>query len=339
MQSIDLNLASRPFKNNTLLWVGHCTAILLLMMFTVWNVRTFREHSRMLDALRAQLGTTESEFQLLDLRDQRARSQISSFDMETLAIQAYRANQVIDWQAFSWTRLFNRMAQVQPYDVKMVAIRPIFHGGQREVERATGEPRPEGVPVLIEGIGKNHEAVFELHDSLQADPYFSRVYPERMNRIPGGEILFKLRFVYLPEREDEQAEAPEAQLAHAEGQAEAGPVDGVPEGSGSATGAEPGRTPDVQEVEDEWAGAGEADTGAAPVTEPADGEPEPAAGAGSPAGKGSPESGQAASPGTQADEKIEQSGEATRVRPPADSGPGASGAEPGRPPAGEEKGS
>ena len=44
MRAIDLNLASRPFKNNTLLWAGYLVAFALLALFTAWNIVTWREH-------------------------------------------------------------------------------------------------------------------------------------------------------------------------------------------------------------------------------------------------------------------------------------------------------
>jgi hypothetical protein len=225
MPALDLNLASRPFKNNTLLWLGHCAGIVLLIAFTFWSARNYREHSRLLDELNDFLGTTENQFQQLELRDQHARRAIAEFDLEALEIQAGKANQVIDWQAFSWTRLFNRMAEVQPNNVKMIAIRPIFRTGRRAVEgELAGEPQPQGVPVLVEGIGRNDEAYYELQDALLASPHFSRVDPERLVRTASGEYLFKLRFLYLPElapSSDPEAEAA-AQVA-SESKAEPGP--------------------------------------------------------------------------------------------------------------------
>jgi hypothetical protein len=45
MQALELNLASRPFKNNTLPWVGLSLALALLVGVTVWNVRSYQRHT------------------------------------------------------------------------------------------------------------------------------------------------------------------------------------------------------------------------------------------------------------------------------------------------------
>ena len=46
--------------------------------------------------------------------------------LEKLTVQSLKANEVIEWKAFSWTRLFNLMEQIQPWDIRMTSIRPIF---------------------------------------------------------------------------------------------------------------------------------------------------------------------------------------------------------------------
>ena len=198
MQVLDLNLASRPFKNNTLLWLGHGAAILLLTAFTAWSVRTYEAHARLLDELQTSLGTTESEFLELDLRDQRAWSGIDEFDLEALAIQADKANQVIDWRAFSWTRLFNLMAEIQPYRIRMTSIRPIFRTGRRGTDEFVTATERKVIPVSIQGAAKDFAAVFELQNRLQENPQIGRVEPDRLSKIENGEYVFEMRFYYLP---------------------------------------------------------------------------------------------------------------------------------------------
>jgi hypothetical protein len=46
--------------------------------------------------------------------------------VEQLTIGADKANEVIGWKSFSWTRLFNLLEEVLPHEVQMVSIRPVF---------------------------------------------------------------------------------------------------------------------------------------------------------------------------------------------------------------------
>lgn len=266
MQAFDLNLASRPFKNNALLWTGHLVAILLLSAFTAWSVQTYRDRTRYLEEMKQALGLTAGEFERLDQRDRKALQAIEKFDLEVLEVQAGRANQAIEWQAFSWTRLFNRMAEVQPNDFKMLSIRPIFRGGRAAAEQADGSVRQPGVPVMVEGVAKSFEAVTEIQDSLLAHPNFDGVEPERLDRIDRSEFLFKLRFHYLPEIDVEPAVEAPAEVSVATAQAETtgdvGPEaeggaasDPLPE-TGAGDAEPPGAAMELTRVEDAWNGPG-----------------------------------------------------------------------------------
>ena len=51
-QPIDLNLSSRPFRNNTLPWIALVGSCLLLLGFTYWNTSSYREHNRLLSEAR-----------------------------------------------------------------------------------------------------------------------------------------------------------------------------------------------------------------------------------------------------------------------------------------------
>jgi hypothetical protein len=94
--------------------------------------------------------------------------------------------------------LFNRLEEVQPYEVRMVSIRPVYAGGGR---RQTGlEEAPEGtVPVKVEGAAQSLEAFLEFERALILDSHFAQVEPERTQIVGGGEVLFTLNFLYDPE--------------------------------------------------------------------------------------------------------------------------------------------
>jgi len=212
MQALDLNLATRPFRNNTLLWIGYCLAVVLLGAFTTWNVLTYREYKTNLRELRADIDSFGVEEQQLEVRERRAQTGVEKFDLVSLEVRAAKANEVIEWKAFSWTRLFNRLTEIMPYDVKLVEIRPIFQLGR--VERSDGfDVRAEGaVPVLVEGVGKNFDAVFAFQNVLLESRYFGRVEPSKLRRTDDKrELIFEMRFNYFQDAaEQPPAEALEA---------------------------------------------------------------------------------------------------------------------------------
>jgi hypothetical protein len=204
MKALDLNLASRPFKNNTLLWAGYVLAFILLGAFTAWNIVTWQEHIDKLTDLQDTVQSIEGRIADLDDREGQAEAGIKAYDLEALGIQAEKANEVIEWKAFSWTRLFNEMERVQPYNVRMTSVRPLFRGGDRRstLKAIEGDER-QSIAVAVEGTAKNYDAFWEMQDSLLSDVSFGHIDPERLNKSEQGEIVFQLSFLYFPEAVDE----------------------------------------------------------------------------------------------------------------------------------------
>jgi type IV pilus assembly protein PilN len=202
MQTLDLNLASRPFRNNVLLWSGHSAAAALLLGFTIWNVHAYFDYGERLDNLRQSVDTIDRQMERLELRSRRATDSAAKYDVKYLSLQSSRANEVIERRALSWTRLFNQLEKVQPYGVRMASIRPVYMG---DADRRTGgkeDPSLQGsVPVSVEGTSQNLEQFLEFERALLGDPHFARVEPERSSLTRNAsEVLFELRFLYYPDR-------------------------------------------------------------------------------------------------------------------------------------------
>jgi Tfp pilus assembly protein PilN len=198
MRALDLNLASRPFRNNTPLWAGHAALLAGVLLFGSWNVRTYLRAVENLEALQADIGSVERQLAALDRRDQDAQRAAREFDLKTLQVQADEANEIILRRGLSWTRLFNQLEKVVPYEVRATAVRPIY--GTREAAAARNTPFEGVVPIGVEGLAQSLEAFLEFERALIMDPHFSGVEPLRTESTPGAnEVRFELRFLYDPE--------------------------------------------------------------------------------------------------------------------------------------------
>ncbi len=209
MKALDLNLASRPFRNNTLLWVGYVVAFIALAAFTSWNIVAWREHVAKLADLQDTVQSIESRMRDFDQREKRAAQGIKERDLEALGLQAAKANEVIAWKAFSWTQLFNRMEIIQPYDVRMTSIRPLFRPGIRRGRMMEQDNGRKSIAVAVEGVAKDFDAFWEMQHVLLTDEHFGQVEPDRLNKGERREIIFQLSFQYYP-GEDDDAELDEA---------------------------------------------------------------------------------------------------------------------------------
>ena len=192
MQALDLNLASRPFRNNTLPWAGLTLLALLLGAFTWWNATSWLSVEERLQARRAIITDLKTRHDRCDLRDRKAEAALKKSDVAYLKVQADRANAVISRKALSWTRLFNILEKVQPYEVRMTRISPMFAG-------ADASDVPKGaVPVSVKGFSREIRAFLEFERALLFDPHFDRVEPEASSVDESGEVEFQLSFLYYP---------------------------------------------------------------------------------------------------------------------------------------------
>ncbi|MDH3627045.1 MAG: hypothetical protein OEV00_00880 [Acidobacteriota bacterium] len=207
MRPLDLNLAHRPYRNNTLLWIVTGLAVLALVAGTVWEVRSFLDYSARLKMMTQDVSTFDEQEEELEQRDRAARKEIATFDLAVLEGQVRKANDVIERKAFSWTGLFNQLEACQPNDVKMVTIRPEFgrsrtrRGGRAQLTSA----EDLGFPVAIEAIAKNFPSVLDMQNQLFESPHFGRVEMERISKSDLGtsEYLVVARFMYYPDGSDE----------------------------------------------------------------------------------------------------------------------------------------
>lgn len=210
MQIFDLNLAGHPFRNNVVPWIGNGLVFVLLVAFTWWNVDAWLEHRTKLRELRGEVTSFESQQRELETRNTRALQGIRRYDLDALGVQSRKANEVIEWKAFSWTRLFNLMERVIPGGVRMNSIRPLFQGSEGANRSASFGDATSEVLVVVEGTARSFDEFADLEAELQNDPQIGRVEPDRLNRGPGGEVLFQLRFLYFPYVADEIAAEGEA---------------------------------------------------------------------------------------------------------------------------------
>jgi len=140
------------------------------------------------------------------------------------------ANEVILMKSLSWTRLFNLLEKVVPYEVKTVAIRPTFGPSMRGGPDPT---MPEGaVPVAIQGIAQSLEAFLELERSLLMDAHFDQVEPEKTDVVEGGSLAFEVRFLYFPDGRTTRKAVPDLpHVLEAAGAEPASPNEPLPEGT------------------------------------------------------------------------------------------------------------
>ncbi len=220
-----LNLARQPFRNlrpivrlAVLLWLFG-GGLLVVNAVQYWGYFTGSEDRRAeLEQLQGQV-----EEHRQDIEDLEAR--FRSLDLRRQNAEVRFLNHKIGERAFSWSGLFDRLADVLPNDVRLVSLSPETERREsgRSRRSAGDDDLAEGeIRLGIIGVARTPEAQLEFIEALFAHPAF-RAPDLSRDSVSDGQIRFDMTTVYLPDGPalaEESTEVAEAEAAEAEVAAE-----------------------------------------------------------------------------------------------------------------------
>ncbi len=185
MKPLDLNLASRPFTNDTPLVVGLVVLAILALGLTAYDVHAWMTADTRKAVLESQIADHRVRMREMKEEATRLQQELDGIDLEVLSAQADFVADVLRQRNFSWTRLFNDLEDVLPWNVRLVSIRPSFEAGQ--------------ILVALDGVARHKRALFDFEEILERSPRFSRVTPQGFRRAEGSNnVLFTLEVRYTP---------------------------------------------------------------------------------------------------------------------------------------------
>jgi Tfp pilus assembly protein PilN len=197
------NLARRPFANTRpavraaiFLWLAG--ALLLAFNLTVYS-------SYYVDSadMRAELAAIERKAARERSTAESMSAALAGLDLERQNEQVEFLNRKIAERAFSWSLLFDRLAEVLPDEVRLTMLRPQGVVADEEDSRRRRGERAEVVEegrvgLEIVGEAKNGEALLRFIDNLFAHPAFDEPDLSREETEGGSAIEFAVRVAYLP---------------------------------------------------------------------------------------------------------------------------------------------
>ena len=187
MKPLSINLAGRPFYNRRLYLAAYGVSIAVLVVMTVLNVVMFTADQVALGRINDAEEHMGTEMGSLDRREEQIRRELQGFSLAALAHEVTFTREALLQRYFSWTRLFNRLETLLPYDVRLQSIRPAI--------------REDFIQILVAGVAKTPEAFSQFEERLIESPLFAEVYPS--SEIWEGDrrgLSFSLSFAYLPDR-------------------------------------------------------------------------------------------------------------------------------------------
>lgn len=242
-----INLARRPFRNNSVYYGVFITCFALLLVASGYNVYDFMQTGESIG--RQELVRAERQQKYLELRGEveNMKKEVSSLDLTTLNAKSTFANGLILSRLFSWSTLFDRIEDIIPPHVRIRSIRPSIS--------------TKGIEIQIDGMAQAPEDLYQFEQELVNSNYFSGVYPVSENsKESRGEINFDLAMNYVPAGKTSTATASDA--------APATPTAGLPQPPAEQEPAAAGPEPSPEGAPAQSAPAQSLETASAPSSPP-----------------------------------------------------------------------
>ena len=175
-RSGSLNLARRPFINTRPVTRVSVVLWILGLLLLLGNVSLFWSYLSGSAEKRDELDRLEQDVQRQRQTVSQLEQRLASLNLDEQNRQVQFLNRMIAERTFSWSLLFDRLAEVLPHDVRLTRLAPQRRnkktvGGQREEEREPGDDR---VRLVIEGVSRSDDAHYRFVDNLFSHRSFAK---------------------------------------------------------------------------------------------------------------------------------------------------------------------
>jgi Tfp pilus assembly protein PilN len=232
-----LNLARRPFINTRP--VVRLAAILwaLGLVLLAVNVALFMGYLNASQETRTRLATRQGEVERERVAVQALRDQLATLHLDQQNREVAFLNRMIDERTFSWSLLFDRLAEVLPDNVRLLRLTPTSLV-QKETEAALlagREPKPLPVVLSMSCEAKDDESVLSFVDNLFVHPAFAEPNLASEQREDNGQLKFEITVQYLPNPPHRTGGAAAPRLSRGAGRGHpAAPASATPDGQAAA---------------------------------------------------------------------------------------------------------
>ncbi|UCF68761.1 MAG: hypothetical protein JSV80_05590, partial [Acidobacteriota bacterium] len=189
MRPIDLNLATRPYRNDTPLAIALLVLLAAAAGLTAHNTHSYLTADAREQQLLEELSDHRQRMEQMKAEAKTLRDGLDEIDFELLDSQANFVAGILEERNFSWTGLFNALERVLPWNIRLSSIRPRFEIGLVRVE--------------LLGVARDNDAYLDFQDTLLRADGFGGVVPGDFQIDESTEqVFFTLGFDYTPQAPD-----------------------------------------------------------------------------------------------------------------------------------------
>jgi hypothetical protein len=208
-----LNLARRPFLNSRPVTRAAFALWLLGLALLLGNVSLFWSYLSGSADKRAEIAGRDAAIARQQAAIRQLEGRLASFDLARQNERIDFLNRKIAERTFSWSLLFDRLAEVLPNDVRLKRLTPVSEA-RRQAQRLRRSRRDlveDGrVDLTILGESREDEALLQFVDNLFAHPAFGEPNLTREAREEEGDLVqFEITVSYIPGSAPRPAAPPE----------------------------------------------------------------------------------------------------------------------------------
>ncbi|HXO20732.1 MAG TPA: hypothetical protein VOA87_12515 [Thermoanaerobaculia bacterium] len=196
-----LNLSRRPFVNSRPVTRTAIALWLLSILLLAGNAFLFWSYLAGSKEKREEIRQVEAQIRAGREGIARLQAQVAGLDLGRQNEEVAFLNDKIAERTFSWSLLFDRLAEVLPMDVRLNHLTPrgvIDERLERRRRGVTLKRQSDRVVLTMVGDAKNDEALLQFVDNLFAHPAFAEPDLSRESRELTGLIRFDLQVGYRP---------------------------------------------------------------------------------------------------------------------------------------------
>lgn len=194
MRRPGLNLARRPFANSRPVIRLALVLWLLGALFFGGNLWLYWDFLSGRGTANTRLAEVDQGLVAADHHISQWTAELAGFDLATQNDEVRYLNARIEERLFSWSRLFDQLAQLLPADARLLSLAPVRADRRQAKEASTTEK----FVLQIEGQAKSGEALLEFVDRLYDDSAFDRPNLASENEDATGLVGFQLTVPYDP---------------------------------------------------------------------------------------------------------------------------------------------
>ncbi len=196
MKRLEINLASRPFKNLRSYYTVFGTVFLILFGITTVNLWMYLSSGTELSQTNKQIASVKKEIRRMKKEMKGDKRKLQNMNLTHLNREITFVNGLLRERYFSWTRLLNRLEDKIPRSVMLKSISP-------NVEK-------DQIRLTLECVSRNPSAVVDFIKNLEESKYYKRVFPgfekEETGETFGKGVGFNIDMIYEYSFEKEKKE-------------------------------------------------------------------------------------------------------------------------------------